>query len=468
MTPTPKWFMDRRTVLRGAGGVAIALPFLDVMRARTARAADPPPKRFLVYFTPGGTVMENWRPSGSETAFTLPKILQPLDTLKSKITVIDGLDLKVTGEGFGHPHSRGMGGVLTGQPLLAGPYETCGGKAGFAAGPSIDQAIANKLSMGLKFKSLEVAVNWPTDRRDGGKAAPTNCINYSGPNQAVPMSVDPKAVFDRLFKDFGADAATLAAEKARSKSILDTVVKEYERMTTKVSRDDRAKLDEHLTRIREVEVALDASDGSAMGACKKPVEPKPLGDVSAGNRGSVGSSDQKNVIIDPRMPELGKSMMDLLVMALACDLTRVGTMQWADSQSYNTFPWLNLNDGHHGYQHDHGYQPAALTTIYNWYMGQAAYLATQLEAIKEGDKSLLDNTAILCVSEISHPNSHAQNNMPFVLIGNAGGALKSGRFLRYQSLPHNNLLLTIANAYGLGMQKFGKPNYCTGTLAGLA
>lgn len=461
---TPTWFLDRRTMLRGAG-VAIALPFLNAMMPRKARAAEAPAKRFFVHYTPGGTVMENWRPSGSETAFTLPKILAPFEPLKNKLIVFDGLDLKVTSEGFGHPHSRGMGAVLTGQPLNSGPYETCGGKAGFAAGPSIDQVLAQKLSAGLKFKSLEVAVNWPTDRRDGGKAAPTNCINYAGPNQTVPMSVDPKAVFDRLFTDLGADAATVAAEKARSKSILDAVVGEYDRLAGRVGKEDKAKLDEHVTRVREIEMALDANYGNGGSTCKKPTAPEPLGDVSAGNRGSTGSSDQKNVILDPRMPALGKAMMDLLVMAVACDLTRVGTFQWADSQSYNTFPWLGLNDGHHGYQHDHGYQPQALTTIYNWYNTQAAYLATQLASIKEGERSLLDSSAILCVSEISHPNSHAQNNMPFMLIGDAGGAFKSGRWVKYPNLPHNNLLLTIANAYGLGLKTFGKANHCTGTLA---
>ncbi len=460
------WLLDRRTLLRGAFGVTIALPLLEAMvPLRRVRAAElTPAQRFLVYFKPGGTVLENWRPSGTEDNFTLGAIHQPLLPFKDRLLFLEGVDLKITQIGEGHPHSSGMGGVLTGRELPAGPYETCGGKAGFPAGPSIDQVIAEKIGQATKFRSLEVAVNWPTDQRDGGKAAPTNCIVYSGPGQAVPPAIDPKAVFDRLFTDIGADAGQLALERAKSKSILDTVIAEYAALVPRVGRDDRVRLDEHLSRIRELEMGLQANANEGTGACIKPDVPTPLGDPDADRQGEPGDNSQKNPSLDARMPELGKAMMDMLVMAVACDLTRVGTMQWVDSQAYNTFPFLQMFDGHHAYQHDHGYQPDALTKIDTWYMSQLGYLLQRLVDVKENGVSLLDSTSVLFTSEIQMPNSHAQDSMPFLL---AGAGFRTGRYLKYNGASHNDLLVSIQNTFGIESNTFGNPDYCSGPLPGL-
>ncbi len=460
------WLLSRRKLLRGAGGVAIGLPFLDAMAppGRAHAASTTAPQRFLVYYKPGGTVLDNWRPTGTETSFTLGAIHQPLVPFKDRLILLDGVDLKITAIGEGHPHSRGMGGVLTGRELPPGPYETCGSTAGFPGGPSIDQAIAAKIAQGTKLRSLEVAVNWPTDQRDGGKAAPTNCIVYSGPGQAVPPSIDPRAVFDRLFTDLGANTQQLMVERAKSKSILDTVIGEYQSLSPRVGQSDRAKLEEHLSRIRELELAIGANANETTGACVKPAAPTPLGDARAGQEGVPGDNQQKNPSLDARMPELGKAMMDLLVMALACDLTRVGTMQWVDSQAYNTFPFLQLFDGHHAYQHDHGYQPDALTKIDTWYMTQFAYLLQRLTDVKENGVSLFDNTCVLFTTEIQAPNSHAQDNMPFIVAGNAGGAFKTGRYLKYDGASHNDLLVSLQSAYGITDTTFGNPAYCNGAL----
>ena len=448
---TPKWLLSRRTLIRGGAGVAISLPLLDVMVPPKAHAQmGVANKRFIVYYTPGGTVMDAWQPSGSETNFTLPEILKPLEKHKTNLTVLSGLDLKVTEEGFGHPHSRGMGALLTGQPLNSGPYETCGGNAEFANGQSIDQAIATKISAGKKFKSLELAVRWPTDTRDGGKAAPTNNLNLSGPNQPVPMSADPQAVFARLFAGVGEDKGLVSQDKLRTKSILAAVGKEYQNLLPKVSKSDRAKLDEHFTRIKEIETSLDALS-EANASCVKPA----IG----------GSYDHQS---DSQIPKTGQLMMDMMVMAFACDLTNVATMQWTDSQAYNTFPWLNFNENHHAYQHDKGYQPEALKKIYNWYATQVASLVDRLAAVQEQGQSLLQNAAMLWGSEISHPDSHGQQNMPFAVIGTAGGSIRGGRWLKYNGLPHNNLLLSLGNAYGLNLTTFGRAKYCTGLLAGFA
>lgn len=461
---TPKWLISRRTLLRG-GGAAIGLPLLDAMiRPGKAAAQTAAPKRFAVYYKPGGVVMPDWLPTGTESQFTLATTMKPLEPFQQKLVVLEGVDLRITEIGHGHGHSKGMGGVLTGRELPAGPYETCGGNAGFPNGPSIDQVIANNISQGARFKSLELAVNWPTDRRDGGKAAPTNCINYAGPNQAVPMATDPRAVWDKLFRDFGSTEAQLAAQRARSKSILDAVKDSYQSLSKRVGRDDRQKLDQHLTRVREVETSVQTVT-TQMGACMAPPVPMALGNPDDGLIGEPGSNQQKNPQLDARMPELGKAMMDLMVMAFTCDLTRVGTMQWVDSQAYNTFPWLNLTDGHHGYQHDNGYQPAQLTRINTWYMEQMAYFLQRLEAVQENGKPLLDSMTVLFVTELQQAESHAQDNMPFLLVGGVNGRIRTGRYLRYNGVPHNNLLVSLLNAYDVPVTTFGNPNYCTGPLA---
>jgi hypothetical protein len=172
-------------------------------------------------------------------------------------------------------------------------------------------------------------------------------------------------------------------------------------------------------------------------------------------------------------PAIGKAQMDLLVMAMACDLTRVGTVQWERSVGDVRFTWLGADRGHHSLSHDPDSMADSvemLTKINVWYAEQLAYLMTRMGSIKEGAGTMLDNTLILWCNELSRGNAHSHPDMPFVLAGGAGGAIKMGRLLRYGSTPsvhHNNLLVSIMNAMGLPDQTFGDPRYCTGPLAGL-
>ena len=164
-------------------------------------------------------------------------------------------------------------------------------------------------------------------------------------------------------------------------------------------------------------------------------------------------------------------MVDLMVASLACDLTRVGTMIWADSEAkfIMNFDPLNLPDYHHAYQHEHGFQPDALNKIHTWYAQNFAYLLQKLDAVKEADgTTLLDNTLVAWVTEIQKPDTHGQTNVPFVLAGKAQGKVRPGRWLKVKSgTPHNNLLVTILNIFGGTEQTFGDPMFCTGPLAGI-
>lgn len=448
---TPRWLMSRRRLLRGTAGAALALPFLDAM-ARPGRArAQIAPKRFVTFYTGGGTVLNQWRPTGTETSFTFRSMNAPLEPIKQHITLLDGLELQVTREGFGHQHSRGMGALLTGQPLLAGPYDTGGGPCGFADGPSLDQILGAHLGKTTKFKTLEMGVRWPSTNGGNGNVSPSNIIVFSGPNQPLPLAADPGAIYQRLFTDLATDTTQLAAQRARGKSILDAAAEEFRLLSGRLGTADRTRLDAHQTKIRQLERSLATiSTGSA--GCQAPAR--------------EAISDYK---LDQNLPAIGKAMMDMMVMAFACDLTRVVTMQWCDSSGRQTFPWLGLNQNHHAYQHDQGYQPDNIIKINTWYMQQLAYLTQALVAEKDaGGGSILDSSCIYVCTEIQMPSDHIQTDMPFMLVGGAGGAFKTGRWLKVPRTPHNNLLVSFMNAYGMPGNTFGKPQYCTGPLAGLA
>jgi hypothetical protein len=452
---TSKNRLTRRTVLRGAGQVAIALPFLEAMLRplETHAQAANAPKRLVVFYSPGGTLLDKWRPTGSETQFTLSDMMAPLVPHQKQLLFIDGLDLKVTELGVGHPHSRGMAGLLTGTELLPGTFVTGMGNASFANGPSIDQVIGERIGAGLKFRSLEFSTAWAISGRslmDGAVAETSNAsnqINFAGANKPLPPMINAKVAFDRVFGELGVQDAAAVLEKKKTVSILDAVRGQFTQVASQLSAADKAKLQEHEELIRQMEQSLSA--GTSGESCTVP--------------GAPTAADSMDV------PRKGKTMTDLLVRSLACDLTRVGTMQWADSESKFplNFDPLKLSDHHHGYQHDSAFDPNALFKIYNWFGSNFAYLLDQLAAVKEGDGTLLDNTVVLWVTEIQDPPTHNQTKMPFMIAGGKNAGIKTGRWLKVPSQPHNNLLVSLLNVFGGTETKFGRPEYNTGALAGL-
>jgi hypothetical protein len=450
-------------LLRGAGGAAVALPLLDAMQPIGRARAATSPQRFIVYYTPGGTDMAGWRPTGNETSFTLGPSLQPLERLKSNLLVLNGVDMKVTSEGTGHPHARGMGGLLTGEILPPGPYNTCGGNAGFALGRSIDQVLGDTLGADRKFKTIEMAIRWPSVSLFAGTVHPGDTIIYAAPSKPVPPAVNPRAIYDRLFKDLAGDTGV---ERKRSLSIVSAVMEEYRQLSMKLGAGDRRTLDAHLAGLREMETGL-TQLGATGTTCTAPNLGPDLDAPYAGAtlKGGDGYIDLSN---DEPMPRTGKLMMDMMVAALACDLVRVGTIQWADSSANNTFPWLMLKDTHHGYQHDRGYQPDAIRKITSWYAGQFAYFLDKMIATQENGQPLLDSTLIFACTEISVPNTHGQNDMPFMLAGRAGGRVRPGRWLQMGGRSSNDLLVTIQNVFGIAGNTYGRAKFCTGPLPGIA
>jgi hypothetical protein len=455
--------LDRRTFLRGLGGVALSLPFLDAMsgcssRGRGAaaaaagstgtqtRAATTIPKRIVIMFSADGTIHPSWVPTGTESSFTLSPILMPLQPHQADIMVLDGITVEAALHGPGDDHQKGMGCMLTGTELLDGPFVGGnGGSAGFAGGISIDQQIANAVGQTTKFKSLEFGV-----KVEGSTV--WDRMSYTGSNQPNPPESNPFAMFTRAFGDLGADPLGLAKLAAQRKSVLDAVASDYQSLSARVGADDKQKLDAHLAAIRDIEMRL-MSGGQLGAACVKPM-PGAMFDYMA----------------TANYEQAGHLQMDLLVMALACDLTRVASLQWSSSVSDIPFSWLGITEGHHSLSHeadDNAAAQAQLVQINNWYAKQFAYLLAKMKTIPEGSGTMLDNTVVLWCNELAKGNVHSHQPLPLVLAGKCGGAIRPGRFLTYTNTPHNNLLVSLMNAMDVPGNTFGNPAYCTGPLGNL-
>lgn len=448
--------LHRRTFLRGAGGVAVALPFLDAM-AGGPKAAEAPP-RFLVFFSANGTIEDKWNPVGTEDDFLLDdpsdpgRILSPLEAYKEQLLVLRGIDAASRDSGpGGNGHDMGMGHMLTCADLVVGPSgvgEFSHLPDGSAGGPSIDQVIADEIGGDTAFRSLEFGVRALLDTA----RQVTSRMCYRGPFEVLPPENDPASAFDALFTDLGADPGELAQLRARRHSVLDRVTDDFNQLNAKVGASDRIKLDAHLSAIREIEQSLDAEAGALIGCA----EPEIMG------MGDPLSNDN--------FPAVGRQQMDLMSMALACDLTRVSSLQWSTAQSGIRFSWLGQSNSHHGTSHEADNDPAAaaeLVEINRWYAEQFAYLLGKLEEQQEGEGTLLDNTVVLWCNEQGNGDRHTKEEIPYVLAGNHQGRIRTGRYMQYGEATHNDLYITIANALGVDINTFGNPAFVNGPLGGI-
>jgi len=442
------------------------MPWLEFTSTSKAAPGDSAARRFVAVYTPGGTVVDNgqgqnrWIPTGSETDFTLSPILAPLEPIRHKLLVLNGLRMT---SAIGEQHQSGICALLTGTPQ---------GNNGFAQGPSIDQVIASIVSGNSAIPSLQLAVRWGTGKSHG-LLHPINSLNFenNGASSPIPPRLDPQAIFMSLFSSLEPDDnSELLAQLERKKSILDLVDRQFTGLSGKLSAGDKHKIDQHLEKIRELEMSLENMVVPSE-VCKLPQ----WVDTSGYNPGTGINADDngqvKDQSTDEQIPQVGRFMMDMLVMALACDVTNVGSLQWTDTEAKHTFPWLGLAQHHHYYQHDGGFRPVECEQIYTWYSEQHAYLLQAMDAVDMGGHTLLDESVVFFGSELSQPSSHSKNDVPF-LLGGGGGGMRGGRFLGHfdLSLParsHNNLLVSILNLFGDNRQTFGAPDHCTGPLGGL-
>jgi hypothetical protein len=446
--------LSRRQILRGLAGSSIALPLLECER-RPAWAQGMTgaghPKRLLIFFTPNGTIPENFWPKAGPTpeSFELSPILQPLEDFQSKMLVLRGIDMKSASVGHGHEHQRGMGTLLVGRPVPKGDMGSAGGTSGWGDGISVDQEIANHIGESTRVRSLELGIR--ADHYYGSHVLTR--ISYRGPAQPLPPENDPLAAFDRIFSDAGTDMADLEHARLRQQSMLDTVKQQFDVLRGRVSAHDQARLEAHLQLVRELELELSKAS-SPLSGCQPPQPPESL------------AIDDENV-----MPQVLKAHIALTAAAFACDATRVVSIQLSNAKNFVRYPWLNsFSNGHDDLSHAGDSNKAArleFTQRHTWHAEQLADLLRLLQALPEGDGSVLDNTLVFWCNELSTGNNHSHIEMPFVLLGGAGGKLRTGRYLTYDSEPHNNLLLSMLHAFDIEVPSFGDPAFCTGPLAGL-
>lgn len=451
--------LNRRELILGSYGIAISLPFLEIMDPGRAKAqGQNNAKNFIAVYTPGGTVPEKWECAGQGNNFTLSPILSPLAPVKNKILIPSGIDMN---SAIGEQHQAGIVALLTGTPQSKN-------HSNFAGGPSIDQVIARKIGSKNRFKSIEIAIRWATGK-SRGLLHPINSLNFEDNEKFTPISprIDPVAIFNELFTDTIDAGANFEAAQQRlrmDKSILDFVGKRYQTLGNRLGSEDKKRLDQHLTKIRQIEQSLKTVATDSI--CK----PFQLPDTSGYNAKSGLNSAANGSIIDAQtdqmIPAIGKLMMDMIVMAMSCDLTRVATLQWTDTEAKHTFPWLNLKSHHHFYQHDGGFQPEELQKIGTWYAKQHAYLLEEMDKVNIGESSLLDNSVVFFGSELAHPSTHKKKNMPLILAGKGGG-LKSGQLIKFTNASHNDLLVSILNCFGDQRNTFGDTRFSSSALPGI-
>jgi hypothetical protein len=403
----------------------------------------------VFFFTNNGTVPSAWRPTGTETDFTLGQILMPLEPFHDQLLVLSGVDVESAhhGPGSGDPHMPGMAHLLTGTEMVdtgPGQYDKMGG------GISVDQLIAQQVGTDTKFPSLHFGVQ---ARQYSAHA--WNALSYRGPNDPVDPEDDPAQVYERVFGELGQGTDALAVLRAQRHSVLDAVKADIDGLQAALGQADRVRLEQHLDSIRQVEQVIDTTSDLG-GNCMLP-------DMPAAVSGSLYDHDNA--------PALWQVQTELLVMSLACDLTRVATLQWREALGGDsTFTWLGHTETHHDISHKGDGDPVGqqqMIEINEWFAQQFAYLLQLMGAVQESSGTLLDNSVVVWCNELAKGNAHNHRDVPFVLAGTCGGALRTGRHVQYAGAWHNDLLVSLARAMGVDITTFGNPAYCTGELPNL-
>jgi hypothetical protein len=445
--------ISRRTVLRGLGTV-VALPWLEAMTPRFAAAAAPAAgqavaaaaRRMAFFYVPNGAIMDDWTPASEGSDFTLPTILKPLEPLRQDLLVLSDLTCdkgRPNGDGGGD-HARASSAFLTGVQAR----KTAG--ANFRSGISADQVAAARLGERTRLPSLELGIE--RYRGSGNCDSGYSCVyehtvSWRSATSPLPTEVDPRLVFERLFAERPNDPDRLKRNRLRA-SVLDAVLDEARGLEHRLGGNDRQKLDQYLSCVRELELRI------ARAETLPPVEP-PAGSV-------------KPESVPAELKEHFRLMCDLLVLAFQTDVTRIATFMFAREGSEQRYNMVGISEGHHELTHHRG-DPAKIAkvrTINTYHIEQFAYFLNRLKAIPEGSGTLLDNCMIAYGSGNSDGNRHTHDNLPVLLAGKGGGSLKTGRHLHYpKETPVNNLWLAMLDRMGAPTERLGDS---TGVLTGLA
>ena len=426
----------RRAFLRGVG-VTMALPWLEsvpVWGSPTVTKEGLPapcPKRFAALFMGCGINPNHWWAKGAGADIELSKTLAPLAPFKSKLNVVTGLFNKnATGVGI-HPGMTGN--ILSGAALQKG--------AELRGGISIDQVLANHLGQETVQPSMVLGCEQPITgyHETNFSMAYSSHISWQNATSPVPMEVYPSLAFDSLFDNRGS---------RRSQSILDRVQDEAARLSRQVSTGDKSRLDEYLSSVREVEKRL-----AALRATKETADGR--------------AKDQGRRVLTMPRPDNGlpedirehmRLMCDIVALGFQTDKTRIATLLLCRDISGLFYPFLDVRAAHHSASHDD--QSDAYERVSRYYVGQLAYLAGRLDAMPEGDGTVLDNSCLLFLSNMWSGTKHDNTRLPILLAGGLGGTLKTGRVLDYADKGDDNrklcsLYLSVMDRMGVKLDRFG-------------
>ncbi len=452
----PNQTISRRTALKGLG-TAVALPLLDAMLPRLAVAGlsgkKELPLRFGCVYVPNGAHMPAWTPKADGALTELPSILEPLAPVKDDLLVLTGLTCdkaRSHGDGPGD-HARAMSAFLTGSQ----PRKTYG--ADIRAGISFDQFLARHVGDATRFPSLELGCEGGRgvgNCDSGYSCAYSSTLAWRTETTPVPKEINPGLVFDRLFGGGKADDVASARAKRREyrKSVLDLVRDDAKRLEGELGSADNRKLDEYLSAVRELEVRIAKARQSADQPPPRPDYPAPPAGVP------------KDYVEHVRL------MGDLMALAFQTDVTRVATLVYANEGSTRPYPFIGIPEGHHDLSH-HQRNPMKMEKIRQinrFHITAFAETLKKLQGMKEGEGSVLDRCLIVYGSGNSDGNRHNHDDLPVLLVGKGGGAVKGGRHVVYpreRDTPLCNLFVALAERFGVDVSHFGDS---TGKLPGLA
>jgi hypothetical protein len=430
--------VSRRLVLRGFGA-ALALPVLDAMvpaLTAAAKTGAAPVKRLGVFYVPNGMSMPYWFPKTEGPLTELPPTLRSLAAFKDRVLLCGGLaDEPANRVKGGGDHARSAGTFLTGVP-----YKLTSGADVYGA-VSMDQVAAKELAKETQLGSLELGIesNAMLGSCDGGAScAYTNTIAWANPTTPLPIENDPRAVFERLFGTSGStDRGARLARIEQDRSILDYVNEQLRRLQKSIGPQDKVRVDEYLTSVRDVERRIQMAE--EQNARELPVVDQPIG-------------------IPADYQEHARLMMDMLALAYQTDLTRVSTFMLAKEVSGRSYPEIGVGDSHHPVSH-HQDEPAKLERLHRineYHFRQFAYLVEKLSKLPEGDGTMLDHTLFLYGTGISDSNTHFHDDLPIALVGGKAAGIKGGRYIRYaKGTPLTNLHLTILENMGVPAETIG-------------
>lgn len=418
--------LDRRAMLRGMLGgaaVGIALPALEIFFdpvpggsvASAGTGCGVFPRRLGIWFWGNGVLPARWIPETTGPDYVMSEQLMPLSALRSKITVISGLDVRTPNT---NPHGSGPAGLLAGNDLTVG--EAGVARTGTVVGPTIDQIVAAGIGDQTRFPSLEVGVQ-----------RSTHGLSHSGPYAMNPPETDPMLLFERIFgAGFRAPGEMTGPDPrlALRQSVLDVVRADAARLTPRLGVADRARLDAHLEGIRaiELQIARLSADPPDYAACMRPEAPMAFPDIEG----------------RPQMSAVSRVISDLVVMALACDQTRVFSCMY--TQPVNNTLFLDVSSGHHQLTHDEPDPQPEVNRIMGAIMEDLAYFLSALDAVPEGaGETLLDHCAVLCTTDVGFGRTHTLEDYPIVLAGSGCGTFRTGTHWRSPS-PDNACKLSLS------------------------